>query len=345
MKEIFSKRLRSARLLAKLTMEELAQMVNITKNAVSKYEKAEMMADPNVMLLLAKALGVEYDYLVRPYEVKLSNVEFRKKASISKSDEYSIGEQILIRIENYLKTEEILNIRSSFENPFKGVIIRTKADMEHYAAKLTEQWQTGNYGIPSVYQMLESREVKLIELPFGNDFDGWSGMAAEKYPVIVINKNTSTTERKRFTALHELAHLLFDFDESLADKEIEKLCHYFAGAVLVPKVSMYRMFGENRSSITNSERMEVNRVFGISHQAFMYRACELGIIKPYIYTQFQFKIKNNREEKGLSVYRGEEKANRFSSLITRALTEEFVTLGKASELSGIPIDELAENLI
>ncbi len=345
MKEIFSKRLRSARLLAKLTMEELAQKVNITKNAVSKYEKAEMMADPNVMLLLAKALGVEYDYLVRPYEVKLSNVEFRKKARMSKTDEYSIGEQILIRIENYLKTEEILNIRSTFENPFKGVIIRTKADMEHYAAKLTELWQTGNYGIPSVYQMLENREVKLIELPFNDDFDGWSGMAAEKYPVIVINKNTSTTERKRFTALHELAHLLFDFDESLTDKEIEKLCHYFAGAVLVPKVSMYRMFGESRSSITHSERMEVNRVFGISHQAFMYRACELGIIKPYIYTQFQFKIKNNREEKGLSMYGGEEKANRFSSLITRALTEEFVTLGKASELSGIPIDELAENLI
>src|SRR5690606_3341619 len=108
-------------------MEELAQKVNITKNAVSKYEKGEMMADPKVMLLLAKALGVEIDYLVRPYEVKLSNVEFRKKASMSKTDEYSIGEQILIRIENYLKTEEILNIQSTFENPFIGVVIRNQS--------------------------------------------------------------------------------------------------------------------------------------------------------------------------------------------------------------------------
>lgn len=342
MKTIFCKRLKSARLLAKLTQEELAQKVNITKNAISKYEKGEMMAETNVLRLLAEALNVSFDYLIRPYDVELTNVEFRKKARMSKEDEHSIGAQILNRIENYLKTEEILGIRSTFQNPFNGVIISTMNDMEHYAARLTELWQIGSYGIPSVYQLLESHEIKLIELPFPETFDGWSGTASGKYPVIVINKNTSTTERKRFTALHELAHLLFGFDDELSDKEIEDLCHYFAGAILVPKTTMFRMFGESRKEISPRERLEVNRLFGISHQAFMRRAKELGIIKPYVYKQFSFLISKNREEKGLSLYKGEEKTTRFNSLVIRALTEELVTPGKASELSELPMEQLEE---
>jgi Zn-dependent peptidase ImmA (M78 family)/DNA-binding XRE family transcriptional regulator len=344
MKEIFCKRLKSARLLAKLTQEELAQKVGITKNAVSKYEKGEMMAETSVLKSLAEALGVGADYLLRPYEVELTNVEFRKKASMSPRDENIINEQILIRIENYLKTEEILSIPNTFENPFPGVVIHSKGEMEEYAGKLIGKWQLGINGIPSVYRMLEDHEVKIIELPFSKDFDGWSGLACGKYPVIVINANTPTTERKRFTALHELAHLIFSFDETLSEKEVEKLCHYFAGAVLVPLPSIKRMFGESRSFITSRDRMEVNRLYGISHQAFMYRALELGIIKPYTYTQFQIRMKGNRSEEGLSLYPLDEKTNRFGSLITRAITEELVTLGRASELSGIPVDELAESV-
>ncbi len=74
----------------------------------------------------------------------------------------------------------------------------------------------------------------------------------------------------------------------------------------------------------------------------MYRALELGIIKPYYYSQFQFSIRNNRKEVGLSVFGGEEKATRFISLIWRALSEDLVTIGKASELSGISVEKLAE---
>lgn len=342
MKEIFSKRLKSARLLAKLTQEELAQKVNITKNAISKYEKAEMMADPLVLKSLAEALGVDTGFLVRKFKVELSNIEFRKKASMSNPDTDFINEKILVHIENYLITEEILSIVSTFENPFPDVVIHSKAEMEHYAGKLIEKWQLGINGIPSVYQVLEENEIKVMELPFGSKFDGWSGMAGGKYAVIVINQNMPTTERKRFTALHELAHLLFRFDSALSEKDIEKLCHYFAGAVLVPGQVMQQMFGSFRKNITHHERMEVNRLFGISHQALMYRAKELGIIKPYVHAQFQFKISDNRVEKGLSMYRGEESTGRFENLILRALTEELVSLPRAAELSGIPVDELTE---
>lgn len=341
MKDIFSKRLKSARMMAKFTQEEVAQMVNITKNAISKYEKGEMMADPSVLQQLARVLGVSPDYLIRPYKVELTKVEFRKKTKLGNREEQAIEQKILNMVENYLKTEEILNISFTFNHPFPGIVIRGKADVELYAAKLTDKWKLGMNGIPSVFRILEDNEIKVIELTASDYFDGWSAFANDQYPVIVLNA-AITPERKRFTALHELAHLLFDFDENLSDKEVEKLCHYFAGAILLPEQLMYSLLGHTRSKISFEERKNINRVYGISHQAFMYRALELEIIKPWYYTQFQYTIRNNRKESGLSVFGGEERATRFISLIWRALAEDLVTVGKASELSGIPVEELAE---
>ncbi len=342
-KDVFSKRLKSARILARLTQEELASQVDITKNAISKYEKGEMMAEPGMLKKLSETLKVAYDYLTRPFDVEFVKVEFRKKTRLPKTEEYAIGEQIRIQVENYLQTEEILNIDYTFDHPFPGARVRTKEDMEKYAQLLIENWHLGINGIPSVYRMLEDNEIKVIELTASTDFDGWSALANGKYPVIVINSNI-TTERKRFTAIHELAHLLFDFDESLSDSDTEKLCHYFAGAVLLPETMMYRLFGTSRVKISDSERRMMNKTYGISHQAFMYRALELKIIKPYTYQQFQYLIRNDRQEKALSLYQGEEKAVRFLSLIYRAIAEDYVTLGKAAELSGLPEEELAEVL-
>ncbi len=340
-KDVFSKRLKSARLLARLTQEELAIQVGITKNAVSKYEKGEMLPEPGMLKNLAETLGVGYDYLTRSFEVEFIKVEFRKRTRLPKTEEYAIGEQIRMKVENYIQTEEILSINYSFDHPFPNTKVYTKQEMEQYAIQLIEKWNLGLNGIPSVYRVLEDNEIKVLELTADTDFDGWSAMANEKYPVIVINENM-TTERKRFTAIHELAHLLFDFDDSLTDLEVEKLCHYFANAVLLPKPLMIRLFGTNRNIITASERMAMNRTYGISHQAFMYRALELGIIKPYTYQQFQYLIRNDRKEKELSKFKGEEKAERFLTLVYRALSEEMVTLGKAAELSGVPEEELAE---
>src|SRR5690606_10202161 len=97
-KDVFSKRLKSARLLARLTQEELANQVDITKNAISKYEKGEMMAEPGMLKKLSETLKVAYDYLTRPFDVEFVKVEFRKKTRLPKSEEYAIGEQIRIQV-------------------------------------------------------------------------------------------------------------------------------------------------------------------------------------------------------------------------------------------------------
>ena len=65
-----------------------------------------------------------------------------------------------------------------------------------------------------------------------NNFDGLATIINDKYPVIVINKNFNV-ERKRFTLLHELGHLLLELPECEIKYE-ESVCNRFASEFLFP---------------------------------------------------------------------------------------------------------------
>jgi len=83
MKNIFSKRLKSARIRAALSQDQLVEKIGgaVTKNAISKYEKGEMMADSTILLKLAKALDVKPDYFFDLLPLKLKTWSSAKKAS------------------------------------------------------------------------------------------------------------------------------------------------------------------------------------------------------------------------------------------------------------------------
>ena len=56
------------------------------------------------------------------------------------------------------------------------------------------------------------------------------------------------SDRIRFTALHELGHLFLDIGH-LPEKEQEKYCNRFAGAMLIPKSKMEEEMGVKRKKI------------------------------------------------------------------------------------------------
>ena len=80
MKELFAKRLKSARVRAGMSQDELVHRMDniVSKNSISKYEKAEMLPDSKVLVALAKALDVKTDYFFREFKVEIENIEFRK---------------------------------------------------------------------------------------------------------------------------------------------------------------------------------------------------------------------------------------------------------------------------
>ena len=73
-KEIFGRRLKSARLMKRLTMDELSRRTNgeVSKPNISKYEAGKMMPSSKAHITLAQALGMDFDYFFRPVTVRIT---------------------------------------------------------------------------------------------------------------------------------------------------------------------------------------------------------------------------------------------------------------------------------
>jgi len=334
MKEIFAKRLKSARILAELSQDKLVEKMGglVSKNAISKYEKGEMMADSKVLMALSKALNVKPDYFFRPFTVEISNVAFRKKSKLGKRKVKSIKEQVSDIVSRYLEVERFLNIESRFSNPIKDFIIKSGEDVEKVVNILLKNWKWGINALPNVIDLLEDKEIKVIEIDAPDEFDGLSGKANQEIPIIVINKNYNI-ERKRLTALHELGHLLLKFHDSVNGNQREKLCFRFAGAMLMPEETFRNELGNKRANISLKELISIKEIYGISIQAIMDRAKDLNIVTEYTYLHFRKWIAKNRKEIGLGEYQGKEESKRFIQLLYRAASEDVVSMSKAANLA------------
>ena len=338
MKDIFAKRLKSARILIGLSQDELVKRIEglVSKNSIAKYERGEMMADGKVLIALAKALNVKPDYFFRPFTVEIENIEFRKKSKLTIKKVNAIKQKVTDIVERYLEVEQFLSIESGFSNPIANLDIQTKQDVEKAVNKLLKAWKIGFNALPNVIELLEDKEIKVIEIDAPDEFDGFSGWADGKYPLIVINQHY-TVERKRLTALHELGHLLLNFHKDISYKVKERMCFQFAGAMLIPEETFRMEIGNNRSHISIPELIAVKENYGISIQAIMQRAKDLGIVSDFAYLNFRKWISRNRAEEGLGQYIGKEQSGRFLQLIYRAASEEVISMSKAANLANLKL--------
>ncbi|CCH57630.1 helix-turn-helix domain protein (plasmid) [Fibrisoma limi BUZ 3] len=342
MKEVFAARLKQARLLAKLSLRELAERMNnaVSYVAIKKYEDAKSLPDESVIVALANALSVKPDYFFKASAVELTNVEFRRKAKLGVKEINSIKEIVKDHLERYFEVEEILQIERSFQNPLAKNAITKPEEVEDRVLALLKSWHLGYNPIPNVIETLEEKGIKVIEIEAPNEFDGLSTYV-NGVPVIVLNKNYGS-ERKRFTALHELAHLLLLFPENTEHRIVEKCCHRFASAMLIPRPVMYELLGKVRVHITLAELIMIKEQYGISVQAIMHRANDLNIVNDYIYKGFCIRMAKNKKEEGLGKYLGVEKSYRFRQLVYRIAVEELVSLTKAANLGDLKAAELRD---
>jgi Zn-dependent peptidase ImmA (M78 family)/DNA-binding XRE family transcriptional regulator len=343
-------RIKSARRLAGLSLRELSNALDgiVSHNAISKYEKGEMMPDGKVLIALSKVLDVKTDYFLRPQSVEISNIEFRKKSSLTVKQTSAIKEKIKDNIERYIELESFLQFENKFENPIKDVIIVNAGCIENAVAQLLHTWDLGINALPNIIEILEDKDIKIVEIDVDEKFDGLSGWANETIPIIVVNKNFSV-ERKRFTCLHELGHLLLNFKtESSNNKEIEHFCHQFAGAMLLPKETIFNELGRKRNSISINELIYIKESYGISIQAIMARAKGLGIISSDQYIKFRIwvnKNENHKKEIGFGEYKGVEHSSRFKQLLYRAAAEEIISMSKAASLSNVKLAQFRDEFM
>lgn len=343
---VFAKRLKTARMLKGLSMDNLVAEMGgrISKMAVSKYETGKMMPDSGVLIELSKALGQKVDYFFRSFEVSLGQIDFRKRSSLPVKKEKIIRELVRDFAERYIETENITGEKSTLDLPQK-IHVKTISDARIAAGEVLRKWKIGRWGINSVIELLEIHSVKVYELDAHEKFDGMCADLGKYGAVIVINKN-ATPERKRFTALHELGHLVLEFDKDASDKDRESLCHCFANEMLLPENLLIEFLGKERHDISYQELRAIQIQYGISIDAIMYKAKACGIISERRYTYYNIQKSKNvnfRKMVERSCY-PDSHASRFVRLVYKALCSELITLSKAATLLNEPVQNVSGNL-
>ncbi len=346
LKSIFAKRLAQARKMRGLSLRELSQEVEgvVSYAALHKYEKAEMLPGSDVLVALARALKQSADFFFRPQTVSLQKVEFRKRATMLVKQKEAVMEQARDFFERYLEVEQLLGLDVGFNNPLAAMVICAPEDIEAAAEKLRQEWDLGGGALPNVLELLEERQVKVYDLEAPDKFDGLSGWAGE-IPVVVVNRRFPA-DRKRLTALHELAHLILEFSKGrFTPREIERTCHAFAGAALMPRDVFLARFGGKRDAVSWNELFELKRDFGISIAAIMARARNLGLVTEEYYVLFNVALNRRGWRNPEPVqFEGQEQSNRFEQLLFRAACSELVSLSKAASLAGKPLAAFRDSL-
>lgn len=345
MNNIVANRIKNARILKCLSQQNVADELGVSKQMICKYENGESMPTSSKLLDLSKLFGLKIDYFFSSFQIELGEINFRKKSTFSKKKQESLKEQIKINLENYLWIEDTLSIDYNFKNSIRNCKINSIEDVENMVLKLRNEWNIGVDPIHNIIQLLEDQEIKVIELyDVDEKFDGMATYVNNKFPVIVVNGNFPV-ERKRFTLLHELGHLLLNLPECNSKQE-ENYCNKFAAEFLFPKNIVIKEFGGKRDRITLTELISKQKKYGMSIPAIVYRLVDSGVLSKQRHTNFYKKIRFNpslEREVNQSRFETPEKSNRFESLVYRALAQENISFSKASSLLNKNIDSIKES--
>jgi Zn-dependent peptidase ImmA (M78 family)/transcriptional regulator with XRE-family HTH domain len=353
MENTFAKRLSSARKMSGLSLQGLADKLGnvVTKQSLNKYERGNMKPDSELVIALADKLQVSVDYFFMEPSVvvELQNIDFRKFGSkLSNTEQQSVEEKTKEAFERYFELENILNFQepvSYFKYP---EIITDAAQAAAAANALRIDWNLGYDPIPNVVEMLEDKGYRVVEIDAPSSFDGLKADTGIQ-KVIVLRKTSPEVDivRKRFTALHELAHHALRFPETMDPKAEEKLCHSFASALLYPAEMALKEMHKNRFHFYQNELVLIKERWGISFPAIFSRALQLGIINAYTYKLLNMGYRSRRmhepgHEPGRFLSR--EKPVRFERLIYLALSQELISVNEAAYFSGTSVWHFREQM-
>lgn len=349
-------RLERARLMRGHSLRSLANALDgqFSHTTLQKYEKGVLCPDSGALGRIARALDVRVDYFLKQDGLKLEAVEYRKLSKLGKKAQKQIEEEAFEFFERYLEIEQILSI------PYEALPnfdLSACADeelpkkLEESAEKLRKKWKLGLNPIPNVHLMLEEHGIKVKFLDDREGFDGFSAFAQTEETIVptvaLSRKREKDKTRLRFTALHELAHLILTLPDRLSGKDKERACHRFASAFLIPKEMFLRAFGQSRLRISIAELVAIKEEWGMSCSAVMTRARDLGLITAGRFKSFCIETsklgwrRNDPGEPG--EWKGSESSNRFKQLVFRALAEEIISASKACGLLSLTSAELADS--
>lgn len=344
-----------------LKVQEVAESAGISRVAFSAIKNGKTK-EPRVsnLQIIAKVLGVRlYDLLVEPPSistVRLRSKKPRPKIDNAKREQIIIGAGFWLKDFNYLESllakkrpyvfEEIESrIRSLRSN-----IPRKTAHLAREALNLDDHEPVQDIG-----GLLENAGVKIYTKSLDiENFFGFSIGPKDSGPAIGINFDENiTVERKIFTAIHELGHLLlhpkaYDVSKLEENSKEENEADVFGGSFLVPDLGLEDAWKKAYGLGFVERVLHIKRIFKVSYLCILHRLADLKIIAVYddakskFLDEYQKRYgeKLGEKDEPFPLAKIDFVEDRLPSLVREAIETEEISMSRGAEILGQSLTEM-----
>ena len=298
-KSFNGQRLRQARLYKGLSINDLAELLGVSKQAISQYETSNVTPDFDKMRIITNELNFPSSYFFQEdsFDVNAKTTYFRALLSANKNARL----QQVVKVKHLAMIYEILSNYLEFPQlnipDVSEFINNNEIDYEAMSQKIREYWEIGQKPIEDFPYLLEKNGIIVAFYPVSQDnIDAYSqkiNVEGNDKFIIVLSDDKNSAVRSNFDAAHELGHiLLHDWNLDLEElsredfKKQEKQANNFAAAFLLPKEAFLKDVSLYPKDL--KYYIELKRKWKVSISAMLIRTNKLGVIND---NQYQYLMK------------------------------------------------------
>jgi Zn-dependent peptidase ImmA (M78 family)/transcriptional regulator with XRE-family HTH domain len=275
-------KLKQARLIRNITINDLAAQVGVSHQSISKYEHGLSIPRIEVIQEIASALNFNLSFFYLEsieedfYE---GNFIFRKRAGVAKKYQDQLKEN-LASVLSFIRFIENRLRLPRFNLELLRNSKRDNESIEILATKVRRSLGLGDGPIDNVTTLCEKLGIVVVFIDLSQSkIDGCSIVYNDR-PYIILNNKIDSAVRRRFTLAHELGHILLHsklekghLNNSSANKEIEREANYFASCLLMPESE----FTNDINGLGLEYLLVLKPHWKVSLQSMIFRAEQLNI--------------------------------------------------------------------
>jgi Zn-dependent peptidase ImmA (M78 family)/transcriptional regulator with XRE-family HTH domain len=336
-------RLTQARRLAGRTKRAVAEAVRVSPAAVGQWESGAVAPRPDHVARLAELLEVPPGFLAigrRYVRLDVGDAHFRSLRSTPAA----------LRAKAIAFTEQVWELTHALETRvqlppvdlpgFAGGEVQPghyAGDPAAAAAELRRAWALGDGPIPHLVRTMERHGLIVTLVPFAGaatkTVDAFSTSHLPRPVVVLTPDRADDVYRHRFTAAHELGHLVLHGETAPGDPVQEKEADSFAAELLTPRASITPQLPA-RLDLHELERL--GQTWGVGVESLVYRCHEVGTISDATYRR-AFQRLNQLRQLGLF---GQEPVGTYPGEIPALIGQAF----DVAQQNGLTITALADEL-
>lgn len=361
--EVIAKNLKELQDEFNLNQTEMGEIIGVTRQTFAKYLDGDRVMDSGKLYKLARYFDKEVDFFLSE-KSKREKVSFMFRAD---DPENNFDDKLKNKIaEKFKLYHEIIELSDDpvkdylpeeYKLEIKGDKLRKKekAAIEKIAEKQRRYMGVDDALNINVFTLFEENNINVIAQEIKNaNLDAVSAYSEDKGAYIFINDSRDIPEeRKIFSAVHELGHLILHRDQYSKDisdfkyantriKDIrEKAADHFAMAFLVPANVLKNYDYYFDGYIDLDLIIEKKKDFGVSAKSLIMTLNKYGYIDGRILGALFKKLKeagyDKKEPEPRDYIRKNEK---LFALVRKLVIKEEITINKAAEVLNIPVLEM-----